>query len=317
MIAQWTFPRPRYTGLALYGSCYQQCVINLLEWQGLPDAEAKVGLSWGYSWPAASADPALEGSGRWLATVGAVFGVELSDRRFDSVDEAIEYERALLAEGCPVASTVDAYLLPSPFQGVRHITHCVLPVAMAAAWVSIVDPMNNPEPTSYPLTDWRAMRAADCAQDARVFAVRSAPTRPDGEKLLHALAEEFAGTIEQDEAVLDGYLTAWDTGLLTGIPDVSGVAAERRYLAKTLTALAQRWPALESTARAADGLEARWYLAHTLAVEAQQATAGPDDQAVSERHVRLIRDLGRRDLDQRQAAAAVLSELAATAGEAS
>ncbi|MFE3498553.1 hypothetical protein ACFXPX_03350 [Kitasatospora sp. NPDC059146] len=286
---------PRFTGLALYGSCYQQCVANLLDWQGVPAAEEAVGMSWGFSRPGGAA---LDGSGRWLAAAGAGYGLDVADLRFADPEQAGAYERESLAAGVPVAAAVDAFHLPSPFEGKQHITHCVIAVAADADGVVVVDPMNNPEPVRYRPVDWARLRSGPSAQDSRLLLVRSGPTRRPGPvALARQLGEQLRAHDEQDAAALADHLAA-DA---TGAPDVSGVAAERMYLARFLAALARPLPELRPVAEGLAALERRWYLAHTIALE----SGGVPPQ----RQLRLVRDLGERDQEQRRAAAELLSAI--------
>ncbi|WP_405725223.1 BtrH N-terminal domain-containing protein [Streptomyces sp. NBC_01537] len=294
-----SLPHPRYTGETPFGSCYQQSVANLLEWQGLGDAADAIGMSWGFSW---TSGDFLEGSGRWLESVRTVHGTDLEDLRFPLAGAALEFERESVASGHPVAAAVDSYFLPSPFENQRHITHCVLVIGADSTGVQVVDPMNNVSPAFYGFDDWVRMRSASCAQESRTFLVRSKPDRVPGPlRLARALADDLRAGKERDEAALSAYLTACDEGIVTGTPDVSGVAAERLYLALFLKALAQRLPGLRPAVEAVSSLERRWYLAHTLAIE-----PGGVSRA---RHIRLIRDLGQRELEQRRRTLALLEAL--------
>ncbi|MZF89099.1 BtrH N-terminal domain-containing protein [Streptomyces sp. SID5643] len=299
LLAPLSLPAPRYTGEAPFGSCYQQSVANLLAWRGLADAADSIGIGWGFSWESGEF---LEGSGRWLSAIRTVYATDLEDLRFGTADDALEFERESIATGHPLAAAVDSYFIPSPFQKHHHITHCVLVTGADAAGVQVVDPMNNPTPTWYGTEDWIEMRSAPCAQRARTFRVRSGPDgRPGPLRLAHALADDLRGGQDSDPATLAAYLTACEEGAVAGTPDVSGVAAERLYLARFLKALAAHLPALHPVAEAVSALERRWYLAHTLAIE--------PGGFPRERHLRLIRDLGERELEQRQRAIALLEAL--------
>lgn len=294
-----TPPVPRYTGTAPYGSCYQQCVAGLLDWKGIPDAAEALGLTWGYSW---SGGECLDGSGRWLAGAAAVHGVRVADRRFPDVEAALACERESISAGHPVAAAVDAYHLPSEYHHTRHITHCVLVVGADADGVTVVDPMNRPAPVRYRSADWVRMRAAPHAQDSRTFLVRSGPERTPGPAALaRALGADLRDHAERDERTFAAYLDACADGTVAGAPDISGVAAERLYLGRMLGALSAKLPELVPVAQAVTGLERRWYLAHTLAIEPGGVSR--------DRHLRLIRGLGEREREQRHTTADIIAAL--------
>jgi hypothetical protein len=296
------YPAPRYVGTALFGSCYWQCVANLLDWQGVPDAASSMGLTWGFSWRGGRA---LEGSGRWGKAVETVHRAGLEERRFDTYSNAAEYERVSLSSGIPLATAVDSFYLPSPFTGKEHITHCVIVVDMDDHGVRIVDPMNLPVPTPYVMTDWVRMRRADHAQGFRVFSTHSKRVRRAGDSaLVRALLNDMQTYHLQDTAALADYLEALRAGGVTDIPDVSEVAAERLYLSFLLKRVVSSFPHLASLAESVASLERRWYMAHALARESRGGSPVPRG-----RHIRLISDLGARDIEQREHAITLLSAL--------
>ncbi|WP_223770762.1 BtrH N-terminal domain-containing protein [Streptomyces huiliensis] len=277
---------PVHTGSTPYGTCYQQCVANLAAWYGLPDAEDVLVTTWGFGWDGGTV---LRGSDRWVAAAARLYGLPLQERRFGSYEELRALEGAELTAGSPLAAAVDAYWLPSEYEGVEHLAHCVLLTGRDADGVTLVDPMNRPEPVRYPEERWRTLRSADAADGFRTFLLSGGPTRkPTAQELVRAVSEDRQAHHEQDTAALAAYIEACDTAE-AGTLDVSGAAAERHFLSKLFHHVALDVPELVPVAAEAASLTRRWYLVHTLSRESGGSPEG------RRRLVRMLRDLQGRE----------------------
>lgn len=259
---------PIHTGTAPFGSCYHQCVANLAAFKGLEHPSETLCVTWGFSW---SGGHVLDGSGRWVTAAARLHRMDLTEAVFPGRAEAEAAERASLAAGHPVAAAVDAFDLPSPFQGEEHIAHCVLLLAHDGNQVWISDPMNRPEATAYPVARWDAMRSAPVTAGHRTFLLTSSPRhRPTPGELATAVSEDARAHRAADQAALRSYLAAREAEP-AGLFDVAGVAAERLHLSRLFTHLAAGHPAAAEAAEGFVSLARRWYLLHTLSRE-----AGPD-----------------------------------------
>ncbi|MBC2877344.1 MULTISPECIES: BtrH N-terminal domain-containing protein [Streptomyces] len=277
---------PAHTGTTPFGTCYQQCVANLAAWYGLPDAEDVLVTTWGFGWDGGSV---LRDGDRWVTAAARLYGLPLRERRFGSYEELRALEKAELAAGRPLAAAVDAYWLPSEYEGVEHLAHCVLLTGRDADGVTIVDPMNRPEPVRYPEERWRTLRSADAADGFRTFLLSGGPTRkPSAHDLARAVSEDRRTHHERDTAALAAYIEACDAAE-AGTLDVSGAAAERHFLGRLLRHLADELPQLEPVAVEAASLTRRWYLVHTLSRESGGSPEG------RRRLVRMLRDLQGRE----------------------
>ncbi|WP_171167690.1 BtrH N-terminal domain-containing protein [Streptomyces sp. I05A-00742] len=277
---------PVYTGTTPFGTCYQQCVANLAAWHGLPDAEDVLVTTWGFGWDGGSV---LRGSDRWVTAAAGLYGMPLQERRLGSAEELLAVETAEVAAGRPLAAAVDAYWLPSEYEGVEHIAHCVLVSGRDEHGVTVIDPMNHPEPARYGEERWRTLRSADAADGFRTFLLAAGPTRkPSAQDLVRAVHADRRDHRESDATALAGYIEACDTGG-PGTIDVSGVAAERHFLGRLFRHLADVEPELEPLAAEAASLTRRWYLVHTLSRESGGSPEG------LRRLVRMLRDLQSRE----------------------
>nr|WP_240981422.1 MULTISPECIES: BtrH N-terminal domain-containing protein [unclassified Streptomyces] len=297
---------PAITGTAPFGSCYQQAAANLAAWKGLGDAAETLCTTWGFSW---DGGPVLDGSGRWSAAAAAVHRMDLADRTYDSWAAAEDAERASLAGGHPVAAAVDAFHLPSPYEGREHLAHCVLLLAHDGDRVWISDPMNRPEPTAYPAGAWRRMRSAEAAGSYRTLLLTSGPRhRATALELATAVREDARAHRSADRAAFEGYLAAREAEAAEGAEalDVGGVAAERLYLGGLFKRLAGHPGAGEEAAAVAEGftsLSRRWYLLHTLSRESGGSATG------RARLLRMLADLGDRETRLTAAVDALVSAL--------
>lgn len=274
-----------YSGEAPFGSCQLQCVANLLAWQGVSAADEGLCPTWGFSWPGGTV---LKGSGRWPGVIRAAYEIDLEERCFSGFPEACHAEADSVRRGYPVASTVDAWHVPSPFTGIEHIAHCVLVVASTADHVWIVDPMNRPSPVRYARADWQRMRSAACVPGFRTFLVSSGPRRrPASADLIRWLRRDIQAGQAGDRRQLEAFLACCRGD--GHPPDVSEVAAERLYLAKLVRRAARTMPALARLADELVSLTRRWYLAHTLA---RESATDPRQLA---RQVCLLEDLAERE----------------------
>lgn len=290
----------RYDGKAPFGSCHLQCVANLLAWRGIDNPDATMCTAWGFSWPGGTG---LRGSGRWLDGLRKAYSLDIAERRYQSFAQAHSAEQDSLAAGYPVAAAVDAWFIPSPFEKSEHIAHCVLLVGTAGEDVWITDPMNRPVPARYSIVEWKDMRSSVHTDGFRTFFVRSSPrARPSLSCLLRRLAGDVRSHQDSDDQVLADFLE-FCAGGHGGVIDVSEVAAERLYLAKLLRHASAEIPALAPAADRLLALARRWYLAHSIARESAAAQRpGPRS-----RDVRLLRELGTREAEDRQRLAALLA----------
>lgn len=250
-----------YTGMAPYASCHYQCLANVLEAQGMPDAEARLCMTWGFAWEGGER---LHGSGRWMATANRVHGVDLAEQRFPAPEAAFATEAELFARGEAFVVGVDTYAIPSAHTGTAHVPHSVIVLGTHRKGVVILDPMNLPEkPSWYACNDYRAMRAHPCVEGTVVFTSGAAPSRdPDDAALLATLLADIDEHWAADLAAFDAYVRASDRR--AGI-DVCRTGAERLYLSLLLRYLARNRPALAPVAQGTYQLARRWYLIHTMA----------------------------------------------------
>jgi hypothetical protein len=307
-LGEYTGACLKYAGNAPFGSCYLQCVANLLAWQQVTDAAAAMCPTWGFCWPGGHA---LRGSNRWLAAVRSLYQIDIAQLHFRHFAEACAAERDSIARGYPAAATVDAWYLPSPYEHREHIAHCVLVVRSDGKNVWILDPMNKPEPASYGIRKWQEMRSADCADGMQTFFLTSGPRRePGGTELIRFLRHDIRAHQLADRQQCDAFLAFCERA--GGSPlDVSEVAAERMYLGKLVRRAARDAPGL---ARVADGfvsLARRWYLAHSIGREAG------GDNGIAARQARLVRELADREREAREQYGAVIDAVSGAASRAS
>jgi hypothetical protein len=246
---------------------------------------------------------ALRGSGRWLHGLRAAYSIDVAERHFRAFEQAHSAERESVLAGSPVAASVDAWFIPSPYERREHIAHCVIVTEISAREVWAADPMNHPEPTAYSIQEWAEMRAAPATGGLRTFFVASAPrVRPSVSALLGQLRDDISAHQDADESALAAYLDfcgRQDGGVI----DVSEVAAERLYLAKFLKHASGKVPALVPAADRLLALARRWYLAHSVARESAGTRPGHGSRA---REVRLLRELADREAQDRRLLAAQL-----------
>jgi len=295
-----------YSGTAPFGACHLQCVANLLAWQNITDAETVLCPTWGFSW---SGRMVLKGSGRWVKIIRESYQIDLEEKFYRDFSTAHAAMEESIDQGYPVAATVDAWHLPSPFTGVEHIAHCVLVVASEADHVWIIDPMNRPWPVRYAIPDWERIRSAACTDRFRTFLVTSRPRRMPGTRcLIHRLREDIRASQAADRQCLQGFLAHCEDGG-DGPPDVSLVAAERLYLSKLLRRSAQDMPGLTRVADDVLSLARRWYFAHSIGRE-RAGDSGPSGRAV-----RLLRELADRELATIERATELLEVAPGRGGE--
>jgi hypothetical protein len=286
--------------MAPFGSCHLQCVANLLAWQDVDSAASGLCPTWGFSWPGGMV---LKGSGRWVAAARAAYRIDLEERCYRSFPAARAAEQDAVGRGYPVAATVDAWYVPSPYEGNEHIAHCVLLVGNAPDQVWVVDPMNRPYPVRYPTAEWERMRSAACTGGCRTFLVTSGPRRtPGSTDLIGRLRDDIRAHRARDRRQLEAFLAFRASG--DDVPhDVSEVAAERLYLAKLVKRAARDMPGLARLADDLMSLARRWYLAHSLARE----SAGASEPRG--RQLRLLCALADRERAAVERAAALLDAL--------
>jgi hypothetical protein len=288
----------RHVGEAPYGSCFQQAAINVLDALGLKEAELGPGLAWGFARSAPGSR--LAGSGRWIANLEAECGLRIEDCHADSWAEAEELERAQMKAGLPIIAGVDSFGIPSPQRGRTHLVHAVIVLAISSAEVTYCDPMNSPLPTRIATQDYVALRRSACVERHQMLLCSGVVTRQlDPLAAAAALAADASGHAGSDAAVLDEFSLAAESADPGGL-DVAEVAAERLYAAKVLTAAAPAEPAYAAVAAALTALARRWYLLHTLALEARTG------RALSRARVaKLLTDLAGRESSARESLAAV------------
>jgi hypothetical protein len=262
---------PIRSGVAPYGSCYLQAVSNLIAFAGVAAAAQRMCPSWGFGEPTGGV---LPGAGRWPDLVNDVFGTALIEQHPQDHDDAAAVEGRALETGTPVAAVVDAFHIPSPVTGNTHFAHCVLLIGTDPRGVTVIDPMNRPEPTRYNRAEWSRMRSAACVDRFRMFTCPGSARRyPSPHELFRiVVADSITHSVADGNRVTDYLSHAGAAQVLT--IDVAGVAAERAYLADLLTDIARQRPGLRDAADSVASLARRWYLLHTMGI-ARPDARGP------------------------------------------
>lgn len=287
-----------YTGEAPFGSCFQQGAANVLEALGLVDAELAIGTAWGASWQGGAK---LGGSNRWVEGLRAISGLRVNRLRSDSWEVARDRERELLDARLPVIAGVDSFGIPSPHRGQTHLVHAVIVLDSDPGGVTFCDPMNRPCPARMSIAPYARLRAADCVERYEMLVCEGRPTRQlDPLRGARMLARDAARNMGRDSAAIAGFAD-WVELHGSGEIDVAEVGAERLYAAKLLGAAARRDSHFSSHAKTLASLARRWYLLHTLVLESR------DGRSLSASRVTgMLRDLGRREADTREALASTI-----------
>ncbi|MGW3411379.1 phosphopantetheine-binding protein [Streptomyces sp. NPDC000888] len=274
-----------YSGTTEYGSCIQQATTNVLEAQGLRGAADLIGTSWGFGYQAG--DVRLRAGERWLPAAARLSGLDVTRVRPGSAEAAFDLEQAALADGAPVVVAVDSYDIPSPYQGTTHLMHALILVGADADMVTVLDPMNRPEPARMSRAAYRRSRGSAVVAGYDLIVSRGSVDRPVS--AVDAVGELYADAVARHEADLDEFdrfVRDVEAGQVA--PDVADVAAERTYAHRVLAAASRERPELKASATAMDALARRWYFAHTVAME---GGAG-----VSRRMPKILRALREREL---------------------
>jgi hypothetical protein len=290
-----------FVGEAPYGSCFQQAAINVLDAVGLLHAEIAPGLTWGFSWEQGSHK--LRGGGRWDRALSSLCGVTLRRLRARSWAEAQYLERQQLESGMPVIAGVDSFGIKSPHQGSNHLVHAVIVVSHDPAGVFFCDPMNQPRPTGIGLADYSALRAADCVDRYEMIVCEGTLVEQlDSTSALLALIGDGTANVDDDCTALAAY-SRWVAEEDPRELDVADVAAERMYVAKMLSWMSESDGAITASAKTLASLSRRWYLLHTLILEAREGAT-----LKRTRVLRMLNDLREREASARAALRAAVAE---------
>jgi hypothetical protein len=257
-----------HAGFQPIASCHFQSMANILEQQGLRDAARRICPSWGFSWP--NGDATLWRGDRWMAVLNDLHGLALAREDFASRAEAARFERDLHERGLPFVGEVDAFELPSDYEGREHVVHTVVVVRRDADGVVIVDSMNRPDEAVYDDARYERMRTGPCVEDHRLYWSAHGPRRePSLLDVADALRRDLDEHWEEGLDTVGAYL-AWleCTGTM---PDIARVGGERLYLASVFELLGELDARLGGFATGFTALSRRWYLAHSLAVQAGEA----------------------------------------------
>jgi hypothetical protein len=295
---------PVYTGFQPIASCHFQCIANLLEAQGLPDAGRKVCPSWGFSWPRPR--PALWRGNRWIDVLNRLHGLAVERVDFGSWGEAQDFEADLLERGLPFVAEVDAYELPSEYEGREHVSHTIIVLRRDGECVVVLDAMNRPREAAYGADSYERMRTNACVEAHHLYYSPGGPARlATPVEIAAAFADDLDRHWAAGLAVVDDYLD-WleETG---AAPDVARVGGERLYLGELFSLLGELDRRLAELSTAFGSLASRWFLAHSLAVQADGT--GPSQARLR----RLIGGLRDREAEL---AETVRAGLAATVGPA-
>lgn len=263
--------RTCFTGFTPIATCHWQSIANVLAAQGFDDALRRLGLSWGIRWDGGEL---LFGGGRWLHLLDELFGVAVD--RISAVDpaEAEASELAYLAERRPLVVEVDAFYLPSAYEGTEHVVHTVILLDRDDREAVVVDAMNNPTPARIPIDRYRAMREEPCAGRAEphvLFAPAPGPywERPPAE-VDAAVRADVARRGPESIARLERF-AAWASAGDSPI-NVCRVAAER-YQAAILFDLLDEHGVAGACELAAElrALSDAWYMLHMLTIHERAA----------------------------------------------
>lgn len=295
---------PVYTGFQPIASCHFQCTANLLEAQGLPDAARKVCPSWGFSWP--QRGPALWRGNRWIDVLNRLHGLSIERVDFGSWCEAQDFEADLLERDLPFVAEVDAYELPSEYERREHVSHTIIVLRRDGKRVVVLDAMNRPREAAYTVDRYERMRTNACVDAYHLYYSPGPPARvATPVEIAAAFADDLDHHWAAGLAVVDDYLDWLEA---TGAaPDIARVGGERLYLGELFSLLGELDPRLAELSTAFGSLASRWFLAHSLAVQADGSGAS------HARLHRLIRELRDREAEL---AETVRAGLTATVGPA-
>lgn len=277
---------PRFTGFAPIATCHWQSLGNIIAAYGVPEGWRRLGLSWGARWPGGGV---LLGGGRWRCLLEELFGITVEVHTPDSAEAADRLEAALAAAGHAFVAEVDAFHLPSPYQGSQHVVHTVVVTDRGPDRVVVLDTTNNPEPVELPVDEYRRMRGSPCA--GRIEPYLLYLPRLTGDRALHgpsvatAVRADLARHGHADLASLDGFVD-WAAGADEPL-SVCRVAAERHQAALLHDLLAELGvPGSAEVATRLRSLAEDWYLIHMLT---EHPSAGQPRHR--ERLLRLLRRL--------------------------
>jgi hypothetical protein len=273
---------PRYTGFVPLATCHLQGMANLLEAQGLPDARRRIGLSWGCRW--SGEHGILDNSGGWIAAVNAAYGLDVERIEFATWRDAARCEERLHAAGLPFVAQVDAYELPCDYHHREHVHHTVIVLSRSRAHVEILDTANNPVPAWYSRAHYERMRTGPPVERHHLYVSRRPPSRLDDGAARRCLLAAIERHRRCDLARLDAYVD-WAAATSSSL-DVCRVAAERMYAAASIERLGEDDGRLRRLAAEAAAISERWYLVHTIALNAPASR-----RSQRQRLLRLLREL--------------------------
>jgi hypothetical protein len=254
----------RFTGFAPIATCHWQGIANVLAGAGVSDALRILGLSWGVRWKGGGV---LYGGGRWHDLLAEVHSVTVELESTDDPAAAEQMEIALSDAGMPFVAEVDAYYLPSPYQGIEHFVHTVVVVERGWHVVTVLDVTNNPAPVAIPREPYAALRSSPCVGrvDPHLLYVPDAAgwrDRPAVEVAARVRADLAEHGSADDEALVA--FVAWHAASAEPV-DVCRVAAERFQAALLFERLAEREVAgVAGIAEQLRALSDDWYLVHLL-----------------------------------------------------
>lgn len=254
-----------YAGTTPFGTCFQQALANVLAAQGLAGAADLLGVSFGFGYRPELGR--LGGGQRWLAGVARLSGLELARHRYPSLAAALSAERAALRSGAWVVAGVDSFHIESPYRGRQHIAHALIVVAHGSDHVVVRDPMNAADPVSLPLATYGLARGGPEPAGFDTILARGTVDGPyPAAAAVAALRADLAAHGHGDTDALDAFIASVAAG--EAQLDVADAAAERRYAHRTLALAVRENPALAGIADGLENLARRWYLVHTLSLEA-------------------------------------------------
>jgi len=253
-----------HTGFVPIAACHWQSIANVLAAHGFAEPLRRLGLSWGIRW---EWDGILFGGGRWRSLLAQLFGVTVRHLAPAEPADARSLELACLARGRPFVAEIDAYYVPSPYQGREHVVHTVIVAGQDDEEAAIIDAMNNPLLETVPLDVYRTMRTHACAgrtEPNLLYVPSVGPyAEPSPEEVAGAVRADVARHADGDLAQLRAFVEH-AAGSPTPV-SVSRVAAERHQAAMLFELLGESGIAgAVELAGELRTLSDEWYMVHML-----------------------------------------------------
>ncbi|MEV0135520.1 hypothetical protein AB0H83_44605 [Dactylosporangium sp. NPDC050688] len=269
-----TVSEPRYTGFAPIASCHWQGLANILACHPVAEPLRWLGASWGARW---HGDGILYGGGRWARQLHTITGIDVVQHTAPDGPAAAALELDLTRRGTPFVAEVDAFHLPSPYQGREHVVHTVIVTDRGAEHATIVDSTNNPRPVRLTIDAYQQMRSSPCegrTEPFKLYAPSGARTarQPTAAVVLDAVVTDLTTHAAADLAAIRAFTDAHETGSTP--VNVCRPAAERFQAALLFDWLAEHdQPGAAGTARTLRELSDAWYLVHMLTTHPASTTA--------------------------------------------